>query len=164
MQIKIFEDMYMAELQELHSAERELEQALRRFAGAARHDELKAAFNAQRVETRQMEERLRQLLQRHRVQPLDHADQAMQALLRESEKWRAILDNPNLADAGLIDSMQRIVHYQIAAFGTVTAYAGQLGRRDDQALLHDILEAKKATDQRLTDLAKTAVNQDAVVA
>lgn len=163
MQIDTFQDMYVAELQELHSAERALEKALPRFAGAAHHDTLKAAFNAQRAEARQLEERLGKLLSRHGAMPLEHVDQAMQALLGESERWRLTLKNPNLADAGLIDSMQRIVHYQIAAYGTVTALASQLGRQDDKAVLHDILEAKKANDRGLTDIAKSVVNQDAVV-
>jgi len=163
MQINSFQDMYVAELQELHSSERELEKALPRFAGGANHDVLKAAFNAQRTESRQFEQRLNELLQRSGSPPLEHVDQAMQALLGESERWRLILKAPNLADAGLIDSMQRIVHYHIAAYGTVTALAGQLGRTDDKRVLHEILEAKKSFDQRLTEIAKGTVNQDAAV-
>jgi ferritin-like metal-binding protein YciE len=164
MQINSFQDMYVAELQELHSSERELEKALPRFAGGANHDVLKAAFNAQRTESRQFEQRLNELLQRYSTPPLEHVDQAMQALLSESERWRLILKDPNLADAGLIDSMQRILHYQIAAYGTITALAGQLGRAAEKSVLHEILEAKKSLDQRLTDIAKSTVNQDAVTA
>lgn len=163
MRIESFRDMYIAELQELHSAEREFAAVLPRFAGSAHHDALKSALNAALADARIEVERLGILLQSHGAAPLDHTDQAMQALLRESERWQAMLANPGLQDAGLIDSVQRIVHYQIAACGTVTAYAGMLGFDGDKRTLHNMLALKKSHDQSLTEVAKGAVNQEASV-
>jgi ferritin-like metal-binding protein YciE len=163
MQIESFRDMYIAELQELHSAEREFVAVLPRFAGSAHRKALKSALNAAIADARVEVERLGILLQSHGANPLDHTDQAMQALLRESERWRSMLANPNLQDAGLIDSIQRIIHYQIAACGTMTAYAGILGFDGDKRTLHGMLALKKSLDQSLSELAQSAVNQEAAV-
>jgi ferritin-like metal-binding protein YciE len=89
-------------------------------------------------------------------------DQAMQSLLNETEKMLAMLQGNELRDAGLISSVQKIVHYEIAAYGTAAALAGQLGLRDEQELLHRGLEEEKQTDFLLTQLAKREVNPEAV--
>jgi ferritin-like metal-binding protein YciE len=104
------------------------------------------------------------ILWKHGVSPTAHTDQAMQSLLNETEKMLAILKGNDLRDAGLISSVQEIVHYDIAAYGAAAALAGQLGLRDEQDLLHRGLEEEKRTDFLLTQLAKREVNQEAVAA
>jgi ferritin-like metal-binding protein YciE len=76
----------------------------------------------------------------------------------------SILKGDNLRDAGLIASAQKVEHYEIAAYGSAAALAGQLDMREDQKLLHDTLEEEKRTDQLLSTLAKREINQDAVAA
>jgi ferritin-like metal-binding protein YciE len=164
MPIDTFRDMYLAELEELHSAEQQLCAELPRLAASARHHELKGIFNALLAETRSHVERVALIVQTHQRDFRKHTDQSMQALLQETEKWKGMLRNPNVEDAGLIASAQRVLHYGIAAYGTAAAYAGMLKLPHDQTYLHAILEAKKAGDRRLTDLAKDIVNQDAVAA
>jgi ferritin-like metal-binding protein YciE len=104
------------------------------------------------------------ILQTHGADPKAHTDQAKQALVRETEKMFTILQDQDLRDAGLIASAQKIEHYEIAAYGTAAALAGQLDLRDEQRTLHDSMEEEKEMDVQLTRLAKAEVNQDALAA
>jgi ferritin-like metal-binding protein YciE len=164
MEIKRFKDMYLAELQELVSVESQLAQSLPRMAEAASHPALKQAFARHRDETEDQQERLASILQKHGANPRAHTDQAMQALIRETEKMLTMLKGEELRDAGLIASAQKLEHYEIAAYGTAAALAGQLDLREDQRLLHKSLEEEKHADALLTQLAIGEVNQDAVAA
>ena len=96
--------------------------------------------------------------------PKTHTDQAMRALIKETEKMFTILQSQDLRDAGLIASAQKLEHYEIAAYGTAAALAGQLDLRDEQRTLHNSMEEEKEMDIQLTQLAKGEVNQDALVA
>ena len=87
----------------------------------------------------------------------------MQALIIETEKVFTILQGQDLRDAGLIASAQKIEHYEIAAYGTAAALAGQLDL-SRQRVLHDSMEKEKEMDLQLTQLAKGEVNQDALAA
>ena len=88
----------------------------------------------------------------------------MQALIRETRKMLSIVEGDDLRDAGLIASAQKLEHYEIAAYGSAAALAGQLNLRDDQMLLHDSLLEEKEADAILTDIAKGEVNPDALAA
>jgi ferritin-like metal-binding protein YciE len=164
MQITTFKDMYLAELQELVSAEGQLGESLLQMAEVASHPTLKDALLHHREQTEVQKERLVSLLQKHGAEPRAHTDQAMQALIHETEKMLGMLKGNDLRDAGLIASAQRLEHYEIAAYGTAAALAGQLDLRDDQRVLHRSLEEEKQTDILLTQLAKSEVNPDAVAA
>lgn len=164
MQITNFKDMYIAELQELVSLEGQLADALRRMADVASHPSLKNALMHHREKTQVQRQRLESILQKHGANPRAHTDQAMQALVNETEKMLAMLKGKDLRDAGLIASVQKLEHYEIAAYGTAAALAGQLDLRDDQRMLHESLEEEKEADVRLTNLAKGEVNPDALAA
>ncbi|WGR92373.1 DUF892 family protein [Bradyrhizobium sp. ISRA443] len=164
MKITTFKDMYIAELQELVSAETQLAAALPRMAEVASHPSLKDAFSSHHRETIVQGERLKSLLRTHGADPDLHTDQAMQALIGETAKMVSILPDDNLRDAALIASAQRLEHYEIAAYGSAAALAGQLDLRDDQRLLHDSLEEERHADALLTTLAKGEINQDALAA
>ena len=129
---------------------------------------LSAAFAlagaAVQAETDERQERIGSLLLKHGADPAAHTDQAMQALIRETEKMLDMLKGNDLRDAGLIASAQRLAHYEIAAYGTAAALAGQLDLRDDQRLLHACLEEEKKADVLLTKLAKSEVNPGAAAA
>jgi ferritin-like metal-binding protein YciE len=164
MEISTFKDMYLAELQELVSVEEQLAEALLRMAAAASHPALKDALVDHHAETLAQKERLLAILRTHGVDPAAHVDQAMEALIRETRKMLGILEGDDLRDAGLIASIQKLEHYEIAAYGSAAALAGQLELRDDQMLLHDSLLEEKEADARLTDIAKGEVNPDALAA
>jgi ferritin-like metal-binding protein YciE len=164
MQIKKFKDMYLAELQELVSVESQLGDLLKRAAEAASHPSLKDALKRHCLETLQQGDRVRSILQKHGADAQVHTDQAMQAIVAEAEKMMRILQGDDLRDAGLIASAQKIEHYEIAAYGSAAALAGQLDFRDDQKQLQAIMEEEKRADKLLTELAKAEVNQDAAAA
>lgn len=164
MRITSFKDLYIAELQELVDVERQLGTALRRMADVARHAGLKRVLEDHFEQTTRQRERLRSMIQAHSANPTAHTDQAMQALVRETEKMFAILKDADLRDAALIASAQKLEHYEIAAYGTAAALAGQLDLRNDQAMLYESLEEEKEMDLLLTQLAKSEVNRDALAA
>jgi ferritin-like metal-binding protein YciE len=164
MEISNFKDMYLAELQELVSVEGQLADALLRMAGAASHPALKRALLHHRAETETQRERLMTILLKHGANPTAHIDQAMQALITETKKMLTMLKVDDLRDAGLIASAQKLEHYEIAAYGTAAALAGQLDLRDEQKMLHLSLEEERRIDVLLTQLAKREVNPDAVAA
>ncbi|WP_159712532.1 YciE/YciF ferroxidase family protein [Geminicoccus flavidas] len=161
MNVENFRQMYVAELQELRNVEAQLVKGLQLMAERADHAELKKGFQEHQQETQSQLERLDGMLQAHNAQPGEHVDQSMQGLIRESEKWAGMVPDPDLRDAGLIASAQRIEHYEIAAYGSLATWAKQLGFSNDQATLHAILDEEKRTDEKLTDLAKRIVNPDA---
>ena len=155
--------------------EGQLADELPRMAEAASHPSLKNILMHHRDETQVQRQRLESILQKHSANPRAHTDQAtqalvfytdqaMQALVNETEMILAMLEGNNLRDAGLIASAQKLEHYQIAAYGTVAALAGELDLRDDQQMLHESLEEEKQADLRLTKLAKREVNPDALAA
>ncbi|MBX6424433.1 MAG: DUF892 family protein [Variibacter sp.] len=164
MEITNFKDMYLAELQELANAERQVAASLQRMAAAATHPALKNAFVSHRAEKQAQKERLESILKKHGASTRAHTDQSMQALVGEAEKMLTILKGNNLRDAGLIASAQKLEHYEIAAYGTAAALADQLGLRDDQQMLHESLEEEKQADSLLTRLAKSEINRDALAA
>ena len=164
MEISHFKDMYIAELQELVSVEAQLADALLRMAGAASHPALKRLLIHHRAEAETQGDRLTTILLKHGADPTAHTDQAMQALITETRKMLIILTDDDLRDAGLIASAQKLEHYEIAAYGTAAALAGQLDLRNEQKMLHVSLEEEKRAEALLTQLAKREVNRDAVAA
>lgn len=164
MQIASFKEMYIAELQELASMECLLGRALKQMADAASHPSLKDAFRKHQDESLRQQERVRSILEHHKADPDRHTDQSVQALITETVKMMKMLKGADLRDAALVASAQKLEHYEIAAYGSAAALAGQLDLRDDQKRLHTIMEEEKRADQLLTALAKSEVNQDAAAA
>ena len=161
MNVDTFRQMYVTELQELHSVEAQLVDALPKMADVASHPELKQAIQSHLEETRSQRDRLDTVLRRHGAAPREHVDQSMQAIVREAEKWARMVQDPELRDAGLIASAQRVEHYEIAVYGTLATWAKQLGLDEDERTLHAILGEETRADERLTGLAQRIVNPDA---
>lgn len=161
MNIDDFREMYLKELQEARSVETQLIEALPRMKDVASSDELKLAIENHLGETRSQLDRVDMILKRHGVDTAEHNDQSMRTLVAESEKWAEMFDDAALRDAGLIASAQRIEHYEIAAYGTLTSWAKQLGLDEDLEALLTILDQEKAADEKLSELAKRDVNPGA---
>ena len=164
MEIRTFKDMYIAEVQELASVARQLGEYLPRVVDAASHPALKKAIIENKEDTESQMERLEAILETHGAEVDAHTDQAMQAMVSETEKMLPMLRGRELRDAGLIASIQRLKHYQIAAYGTAAALAGQLRLRDDQDVLLESLEEERMADMERTSVAEQEVNPDAVAA
>jgi ferritin-like metal-binding protein YciE len=155
--------MYEAELQELHSAEGQLCQLANDLARTMSHPEL--AFRLQEYATELQARRvdLESLLARIGADALGAADDAMHALIAETEKmWR--ISAANVRDAAVTASVQRIIHYKIAGYGAIAAYAKALARVDEAAHFAQLADRDKAVDVELNDLAKGTLNLEAAVA
>ncbi|WP_046864676.1 ferritin-like domain-containing protein [Microvirga massiliensis] len=164
MNVDDFRQMYVAELQELRSVEEQLIHALPRMSNMAQHPELKQGIMDHWEETRGQRERLDELLRRHHVNPREHQDSSMEAIISETKRWAHMVEDRDLRDAGLIASAQRVEHYEIAVYGTLAAWAKQLGLQDDLRVLLENLEEEKRADESLTVLAKKIINPEAASA
>jgi len=161
MKVIDFRQMYVTEVQELRSVEAQLTEALPKMAEVANHPELKQAIQSHLEETHSQRDRLDEILRRHGAEAREYVDQSMQAIVREAEKWAKMVQDPDLRDAGLIASAQRVEHYEIAVYGTLATWAKQLGLDEDERTLQAILDEEKRTDETLTGLAKQVINPDA---
>jgi ferritin-like metal-binding protein YciE len=151
-------DIYLAELQELRSAEDLMTEALPQLASRATNSALVGMLNEDAGETRSHSERLDTILARHGSDGEEHRDQSMGTLLAEARKWVAMIDDPQSRDAALIASAQRLQHYEIAIYGSLVTWARQLGYQDDVPVLLEILEDEKQADRKLSELATNLVN------
>lgn len=161
MDVDDFRQLYVTELQELRSVEDQLVQALPKMAEAVQNPRLKQAIQAHLDETRSQRERLDQLLKRHGAGSREHQDGSMQAIIREADRWAKMVQDPDLRDAGIIASAQRVEHYEIAVYGTLATWAKQLGLDDDLQIILAILQEEKSADEKLSTLAKQVVNPEA---
>lgn len=161
MNVDNFRKMYVAELQELHSVEEQLAQALPKMMDKARNADLKNAIKHHLDETRAQRDRLERVIRGHQAEAREHQDSAMQAIIREADRWAGMVEDDELRDAGLIASAQRVEHYEMAVYGTLATWAKQLGFDDDLKVLLEILEEEKAADQKLSMLAKQDINPQA---
>jgi ferritin-like metal-binding protein YciE len=134
------------------------------MASSANDPQLKKAFEAHLEETRQHRQALEDLLKGHGASSREHTDQSMQAMIQEAQKWAGIVQEPKFRDAGLIASAQRVEHYEIAVYGTLATWAKQLGLDEDLSKVLNILKQEKAADEKLTSLAKDAINPSAAAA
>ena len=164
MEIVSLEHMYIAELQELASVERQVAECLARVGKAASHPALKNVLLDHREETERQNDRLETILEKRGADPVAHNDQAMQALVHETERTLPMLRGGELRDAGIIASIQRLKHYEIAAYGSAAALARQLNLAEDLRMLHETLEEEKEADLSLTVLAESEINPDALAA
>jgi len=156
-------DLYKEELKDLYSAESQLVAALPKMAKAASSPELKKAFEAHLEETKVQIQRLEQVFEEIEGSPRGKKCKAMAGLVEEgSELIKEKADfEPAVLDAALIGAAQRIEHYEIAAYGTVRTFAQQLGYPKAANLLQQTLDEESATDEKLTALALSGINQQA---
>jgi ferritin-like metal-binding protein YciE len=155
--------MYEAELQELHSAEGQLAQLANDLARTMSHSEL--AFRMQEYATELQLRRvdLEGLLARIGASVRGDTDDAMRALVEETEKmWRVCA--ANVRDAAVTASVQRIIHYKIAGYGAIAAYAKSLARPDEARHFAQLADRDRAVDAELSDLAQGTLNPEATAA
>jgi ferritin-like metal-binding protein YciE len=152
--------LYVVELQELHSAESLLAGQIERLAPNIQNDALRLRLEEYATELQSRRVDLESLLARTPSDTRSHPDDAMRALLGETQKM-ALVCAPALRDAALTASIQRIVHYKIAGYGTIGAYAKSLGRVEEAAHFAELADRDKAIDRDLTRLAKGTINPEA---
>jgi ferritin-like metal-binding protein YciE len=163
MEIDSLRKLFVEELKDLHSAERQIIQALPRMAKKASNDQLRSAFELHLEETRRQLERLDQIFEKLGKKGMGKKCKGMEGLLEEAKEMMGEDMDPEVMDAALISAAQRVEHYEIAGYGTVRAYAQLLGDKDAARLLQQTLDEEGATDKKLTQLAETTINVEAAV-
>src|SRR5205807_6322183 len=147
-------ELYVDELKDLYNAENQLVKALPKMAKAASSDELRQGFEEHLEQTRGHVQRLDKIFEMLDESPKGKKCKGMEGLVEEgSELMEEDLEDA-LLDAALIGAAQRVEHYEIAAYGTVRAFAEELGESEHVSLLEETLEEEKETDEKLTELAK----------
>ena len=161
MQINSFKEMYVSELQEARSLEAQLTSALPEMIEKTGDADLKQALQDHLSETQNHLERVGEILKRHGATVEDHKDQSMVRLVSEAEKWAEMIKDRDQRDAGIIASARRVEHYEMAVYGTLSAWAKQLGFGEDEEDLRAILAQERAADDKLTRLAEREINPSA---
>jgi ferritin-like metal-binding protein YciE len=153
-------DLYLEELQDLYDAENRLIKALPKLAEAAESDELRNGFELHLKQTNEHARRLEQIFQRMGEEPKRKKCAAMVGLIQEGEDLMDEHYEEGVKDAALISGAQRVEHYEIAAYGCVSTWAGLLGDKESKAILEQTLSEEKETDRKLTELSET-INKEA---
>lgn len=161
MKLKTLEDLFVHELKDLYSAETQLVKALPKMARAATNEDLRAGFDFHLDQTKGHVERLLQIAETCECKLTGHKCQAMEGLIKEGGELISDDAEDSVRDAGLIGAAQRVEHYEIAAYGTARALANCLGYDEAADLLEETLEEEKATDEKLTELAESAIYAEA---
>lgn len=162
MRMNNLEELYVDQLKDLHSAEKQLVQALPKMAQAATSSKLKEGFTTHLEQTRTQVNRLDQIFSRHGISAGGKMCEAMKGLIKEGEEAIQLQGNESVRDAALIAAAQRVEHYEIAGYGTVRAYAKQLGHSDDVTLLEQTLSEEEKTDKQLSTLAEGGILSDGI--
>jgi len=162
MAVKTLEDLFIHELSDIYSAEKQLAKALPKLARAAESSDLADAFTTHLEETQGQIERIDQVVEMLDIKLKRIKCAAMEGLVEEGKEVIEEVEKGPVRDAALIGGAQKVEHYEIASYGTICVLAKQLGY-DNKAiqLLKDTLAEEKATDEKLTLLAESSVNAQA---
>jgi ferritin-like metal-binding protein YciE len=158
MATKTLEDLFHETLKDIYYAERKILKALPKMARGAQDEKLKAAFLQHKEETEGQVERLQQVFEIIGKRPRAKTCPAIDGIVEEGEEIMEEFKGSPALDAGLLAAAQAVEHYEISRYGTLRAWAQQLGYTDAVKLLEETLAEESKTDEALTKLAEKAVN------
>jgi len=163
-QPKTLDDLFHDTLKDIYFAEKRILATLPKMAKAAQDQELKAAFEKHRDETEGQVERLNQVFAIIDKKPQGKTCAAIVGITEEGAEIMQEYKGSPALDAGLLAAAQAVEHYEISRYGTLRTWAEELGLDNAASLLQETLDEEKATDKILTQIAETAVNQEAEAA
>jgi len=164
MKLETLENLFVHELKDLLSAEKQLVKALPKMAKGAASPALQNAFQEHLEQTKGQVERLEKIFSiLGKTARAEHC-KAMEGLIQEGSDLLEEEGSPTVKDAALIGAAQRVEHYEIAAYGTTRTLAELLGQTEAVELLQATLDEEKETDEKLTELAMSEVNPEAEAA
>jgi ferritin-like metal-binding protein YciE len=158
--IKKLDDLFVHTLRDIYYAEKQIVKALPDMVDKASDPALKQGFQAHLGETKNHVTRLEQVFKLHGVEPKGVDCPAIDGILKETDELAGDTDKKVL-DAALIAAAQAVEHYEMTRYGSLIAWAKQLGRADCASLLQQNLEEEKKADAKLTSLAEGGVNAKA---
>jgi len=160
-QTKTLQDLFLENLKDIYYAEKKILVALPKMAKAVNSDQLRAAFEKHVAETEGQVERLQKVFKMLKQAPKGKTCPAILGLVEEGEEVMEDFEDSPALDAGLLSGAQAVEHYEISRYGTLIAWAEQLGMTQAVQLLQQTLEEEKKTDATLSKLAHAAINQKA---
>jgi len=158
---KQLDELFHDTLKDIYYAEKKILTALPKMAKAAQNDDLRAAFEKHKTQTEGQIDRLEQVFDLIEEKPQGKKCAAIEGILDEGQEIIKEYKGSPALDAGLISAAQSVEHYEIARYGTLRTWAEELGLKEAKELLQETLDQEEATDQALTELAESAVNQEA---
>jgi len=164
MNLATMQDLFVHELKDLYSAENQILKALPKMAKAASSDELRQAFEEHTEQTREHVERLDRIFAELDMSARGKKCKAVEGLIEEGKEMMKQDAEPSVLDAALIAAAQRVEHYEIAGYGCARTYARLLGHEEAADLLQQTLDEEGETDKKLTSLAESTINAEAVEA
>ena len=159
--IKTMDDLFVHQLRDIYYAENQIVKALPKMIEKATDAQLKQGFQSHLAETKTHVKRLEEVFEMHGVEAKGIDCPAIDGIIEEAEEVAGEVADKQVLDAALIGAAQAVEHYEIARYGTVIAWAKQLGRSDCAAVLQKNLDEEKAADKKLTTLAESSVNRKA---
>jgi len=156
--IKTLNDLFVHTLRDVYYAEKQIVKSLPDMIQKATDPQLKRGFKTHLGETENHVARLEEVFRMHGVEIRGVDCPAIDGILEEAKDVAGEVDDKGVLDAALIAAAQAVEHYEITRYGSLVAWAKQLGRPDCAGVLQRTLDEEKATDNKLTDMAETAVN------
>jgi ferritin-like metal-binding protein YciE len=161
MAMKTLDDLFVHMLRDMYYAERQILKALPKMAEKAKSDKLRDAFETHEKETEEHVDRLSQIFEMRDLKPRGVTCEAIDGIIEESKEIMSEADDPEVRDAAMIAAAQAVEHYEMTRYGTMIAWAQQLGMDDAVKLLKQTLEQEKHADNLLTELAEDRLNRKA---
>jgi ferritin-like metal-binding protein YciE len=159
--IKTMDDLFVHTLRDIYYAEKQILKALPDMIAKATDPQLKQGFQSHLAETKGHVERVEQVFKMHGVAAKAVNCPAIDGILEEADELAGEVEDKRVLDAALIAAAQAVEHYEMTRYGTLVAWAQQLGRNDCASVLQKNLDEEKATDKKLTALAENSVNRKA---
>ena len=160
--METFEELFEETLKDIYYAEKAILKALPRMAKKATSEDLAAAFTAHYEETEKQVVRLEEIFEGMGKKARGKKCPAIDGILEEGAEIMKEAKDDTVRDAGMLAAAQAVEHYEISRYGTLKAWAEKLGLTDAVKLLNETLEEEKATDEKLTSLADSEINIEAM--
>jgi len=158
---KNLDNLFEDSIKDIYWAEKALTKALPKMAKNATEPSLKEALQGHLEETKNQIQRLEQVFQTIDKKPQAKKCDAMEGILKEGDGILEETEAGSVRDAGIIAACQKVEHYEIATYGTLVAFADQLGNKEASKLLAETLKEEYGADDKLSGIAKTVVNKSA---
>jgi ferritin-like metal-binding protein YciE len=156
--IKTMDDLFVHTLRDIYYAEKQILKALPEMVEKATDAGLKQAFQSHLAETKNQVARVEQVFKMHGVEAKGVDCPAIDGILEEADDVSGEIENKDVLNSALAAAAQAVEHYEIARYGTLIAWAKQLGRADCASVLQKNLDEEKAADKKLTELAESKLN------
>ena len=159
--IKTLDDLFVHTLQDIYYAEKQIEKALPKMIDKATAPELKAGFEMHLKQTKGHIARVEEVFELHGIKAQQVNCPAIDGILEEADEVSGDIDDKQVLDAALIASAQAVEHYEMTRYGTLIAWAKQMGRSDCANVLANNLKEEVATDRKLSEMAESKINLQA---